>query len=153
MPHHPHLDPHLIGVGNFVTPLLVPTHSPLTQHSTKTAPNICLLLPWVWETKQMGCQPSLQAHHSLGKGSNHQNPWHQSHIHSSKHSNEARKVQVGRTQKTKLCEALDTKVLVAQLCLTLFDPVDCSSQGSSIHGILQARIVQWVAYPFSKGSS
>ena len=36
---------------------------------------------------------------------------------------------------------------VAQLCLTLCDPVDCSLPGSSIHGILQARILEWVPSP------
>ena len=44
-------------------------------------------------------------------------------------------------------------VLVAQLCLTLCDPMDCSLPGSSVHGILQARILEWVAIPFSKGRS
>ena len=42
---------------------------------------------------------------------------------------------------------------VAQLCSTLCDPVDCSLPGSSIHGILQARILEWVAISFSRGSS
>ena len=45
------------------------------------------------------------------------------------------------------------KVLVAQSCLTLCDPTDCSPPGSSVPGILQARILEWVAFPFSKGSS
>ena len=40
------------------------------------------------------------------------------------------------------------KVKVAQLCLTLCDPMDCT-----VHGILQARILEWVAFPFSRGSS
>ena len=40
-----------------------------------------------------------------------------------------------------------------QSCLTLCDPVDCSPPGSSIHGILQARILEWVAISFSRGSS
>ena len=44
-------------------------------------------------------------------------------------------------------------VLVAQLGPTLCDPVDCSPPGCSIHGILQARILEWVAIPFSRGSS
>ena len=35
-------------------------------------------------------------------------------------------------------------MLVAQLCPTLCDPMDYSSSGSSVHGILQARIVEWV---------
>ena len=39
---------------------------------------------------------------------------------------------------------------VAQLCLTLCDPMDCSLPGSSVHGIFQARILQWVAISFSK---
>ena len=45
------------------------------------------------------------------------------------------------------------KVLVAQSCPTLCDPMDCSPPGSSVHGILQARILEWVAIPFSRGSS
>ena len=45
------------------------------------------------------------------------------------------------------------KVLVAQLCLTLCDPMDCSSPGSSVHRVLQARILEWVAIPFSRRSS
>ena len=40
-----------------------------------------------------------------------------------------------------------------QLCLTLCDPMDCSPQGSSVHGISQARILEWVAISFSRGSS
>ena len=42
---------------------------------------------------------------------------------------------------------------VAQSCPTLCDPVDCSPPGSSIHEILQARILEWVAISFSRGSS
>ena len=37
---------------------------------------------------------------------------------------------------------------VTQLCLTLCDPMDCSLLGSSVHGILQARILEWVAISF-----
>ena len=44
-------------------------------------------------------------------------------------------------------------VLVAQSCPTLCDPMDCSPPGSSVHGVLQARILGWVAIPVSKGSS
>ena len=44
-------------------------------------------------------------------------------------------------------------LLVAQLCPTLCDPVDCSPPGSSVHGAFQARILEWVAISFSKGSS
>ena len=42
---------------------------------------------------------------------------------------------------------------VAQSCLTLFDPMDCSSLGSSIRRISQARILKWVAISSSRGSS
>ena len=42
---------------------------------------------------------------------------------------------------------------VAQSCLTLCDPMDCSPPGSSVHGFLQARILEWVAISFSRGSS
>ena len=40
-----------------------------------------------------------------------------------------------------------------QLCPNLCDPMDCSSLGSSVHGILQARILKWVAMPLSRESS
>ena len=42
---------------------------------------------------------------------------------------------------------------VAQSCPTLCDPMDCSPPCSSVHGILQARILEWVAISFSRGSS
>ena len=42
---------------------------------------------------------------------------------------------------------------VAQLCPTLSDPVDCSLPGSSVHGILQARVLEWVAIAFSIGDA
>ena len=48
---------------------------------------------------------------------------------------------------------MKVKVLVAQLCWILCHPMDCSPPGSSVHGILQARILQWVAIPFSRGIS
>ena len=42
---------------------------------------------------------------------------------------------------------------VAQSCPTLCDPMNCSPPGTSVHGILQNRILEWVAIPFSRGSS
>ena len=48
---------------------------------------------------------------------------------------------------------LKVKVLVTDLYPTLGDPMDCSPPGSSVHEILQARILVWVAIPFSRGSS
>ena len=44
-------------------------------------------------------------------------------------------------------------VLVSQLCLTLCDPMDYSPSDSSVHGILQSRILDWVAIPFSSKTS
>ena len=41
----------------------------------------------------------------------------------------------------------------AQLCLILCDPIDCSPPGPSVHWIFQARILEWVAVSFSRGSS
>jgi len=38
---------------------------------------------------------------------------------------------------------------VAQSCPTLYDPMDCSLPGSSVHGIFQARVLEWVAISFS----
>ena len=44
-------------------------------------------------------------------------------------------------------------VLVTQSCLTLCDPTNCSLPGFSVREILQARILEWIAVPFSRGSS
>ena len=48
----------------------------------------------------------------------------------------------------KQCKRCCAKSL--QSCPTLCDPMDCSSSGSSVHGILQARVLEWVAISFSK---
>ena len=42
---------------------------------------------------------------------------------------------------------------VAQSCQTLSNPIDCSPPGSSVHGIFQARVLEWGAIAFSKGTS
>ena len=49
-------------------------------------------------------------------------------------------------------ESEKVKVKVTQSCPTLCNPMDCSLLDSSVHGILQARILEWVAYPFFRGS-
>ena len=54
---------------------------------------------------------------------------------------------------SKLIPSPFSLVKVAQLCLTLCDPMDYSPPGSFTHGILQARILEWVAIPFSGGLS
>ena len=43
--------------------------------------------------------------------------------------------------------------LFAQSCLILCDPMDCNPTGSSVHGIFQARILEWVAIAYSRGTS
>ena len=52
-----------------------------------------------------------------------------------------------------ICVCACVCVLVTQLCPTLWDPMDCSPPDSSVHGILQVRILEWVAILFSRGSS
>ena len=42
---------------------------------------------------------------------------------------------------------------VTQSCPTLWNPVDCSLSGSSVHGVFQARVLEWIAISFSRGSS
>ena len=50
-------------------------------------------------------------------------------------------------------KAKESQIEVAQLCLTVCDPMDCSLPGSSVHEIFQARVVECVAISFSRGSS
>ena len=51
------------------------------------------------------------------------------------------------------CMKMKSESEVAQLCPTLSNPMDCSLPGSSIHGIFQARVLEWVAIAFSPISS
>ena len=60
--------------------------------------------------------------------------------------------EAGRGQVTENSGRFWLKCLVAQLCLILCDLMDCSLPGSSAHGILQARILEWVVISFSRGS-
>ena len=48
------------------------------------------------------------------------------------------------------CMKVKSKSEVAQSCPTLSDPMDCGLPGSSVHGIFQARVLEWVASAFSK---
>ena len=68
---------------------------------------------------------------------------------------------------SKLCESIPYDIYHFNLCMcvciylsrhaqlspTLCDPMACSPQGSSVHGIFQARILEWLAVSFSRGSS
>ena len=58
--------------------------------------------------------------------------------------------EVTKSDTTEWLTHMHAKSL--QSCLTLCDPMDCSLPGSSVHGILQARILEWVAMSFSRGS-
>ena len=55
--------------------------------------------------------------------------------------------------KRATCVYVCMCVRVTRSCLTLCDPMDCSPPGSSVHGVLQARILERVVIPFSRGSS
>ena len=67
-------------------------------------------------------------------------------------SQQDRREKAGTSGVRREC-SYHLKALVAQSCSTLCDPMNCSPPGSSVHGILQARILEWVAIPFSRGSS
>ena len=54
---------------------------------------------------------------------------------------------------TRLLISYEGEGEVTQSCLTLCDPVDCNLLGFSIHGILQTRILEWIAISFFRGSS
>ena len=64
-----------------------------------------------------------------------------------------REMQIKTTMRYHLMPVRVTITEVIQSCPTLCDPMDYSPPGSSIHGILQARILEWVAISFSRGSS
>ena len=58
--------------------------------------------------------------------------------------------------RSKIIHGFSTELwlcLVSQLCLTLYNPMNCSSSGSSVQEVFQVRILDWVAVPFSKRSS
>ena len=64
-------------------------------------------------------------------------------------------VQLSRAtsqERPRTCTGCSSSVS-AQSCLILCDPMNCSPPGSSVHGILQARTLEWVAMSFSRGSS
>ena len=54
-------------------------------------------------------------------------------------------------ERERVCMCVHAKSL--QSCLPLYDPMDFSPPGSSVHRILQGRILEWVAVPSSRGSS
>ena len=58
-----------------------------------------------------------------------------------------------RPRRTVPSKPSESESEVAQSCPTLCDPVDCSLSGFSVHGIFQARVLEWIAISFSRGSS
>ena len=64
------------------------------------------------------------------------------------------RARTGQDHKPKFSSPVPTVLFVAaQSCMTICDPMDCSPPGSSVHGTLQARILEWGAMPSSRGSS
>ena len=62
-------------------------------------------------------------------------------------------IRMGRTGILKLTYTHCALCLVAQLCLTLCDPMDFRPTDSSVHGILQSRILEWVVFSYFRGPS
>ena len=65
--------------------------------------------------------------------------------------------EIGTTMKAlkgaEVAVSITSVCYLAQFYPALFDPLDYSPPGSSVHGILQARLLEWIAMPSSKGSS
>ena len=96
-----------------------------------------LHIPWCLSVSSPGCKTS----HSL--------PWVETH--SSEGISLLWPTWPGQAIKLLFSEKVKVSVTLSQL--TLFDSMDCSPPGSSVHGILQARILEWVAIHFSRWSS
>ena len=63
------------------------------------------------------------------------------------------KVSCHSNPKERQCQRMINVKVKSLSCLTLCDPMDCSLPGSSVHGILQAIVLEWIAISFSRGSS
>ena len=74
-------------------------------------------------------------------------------IESPEEKNQAPMDTLPLTKEAKIYNGESEVSEVAQSCLTLCDPMDCSLQCFSIHGIFQARVLEWVAISCSRGSS
>ena len=81
------------------------------------------------------------------------NPSFRAETHTGRGWGHTREGSSGTVSSIPIKRLENVKVLVAQSCLTLCDSMDCSPSGSSVHGIFQARILEWVAISFPKGSS
>ena len=81
----------------------------------------------------------------------HQFPWRTSASFSN--LNSLRACQMSTVTVAQDLISADWLVSITQSCPTLCNPMNCSLPGSSLHGILQARVLEWVAISFSRGSS
>ena len=61
------------------------------------------------------------------------------------------KDKVRPVTEDQIIKGFESESEVTQWCLTLCDPMDCSLSGSSVHGIFQARVLEWIAISFSPG--
>ena len=84
---------------------------------------------------------------AVGKTLDQESEWYKQHTSSQVTRSTLVIMVLVRMEEYHVC------VLVAQSCLTLCNHIDCSLPGSSVHGIFQARILEWVARSFSRGSS
>ena len=78
---------------------------------------------------------------------------HRATCENSLHPSPKIQVQASSAKTSRHHGLLKVKVLAAQSCLTLCDPIDCSPPDSSVHRISQAKILEWTAIPFSRRSS
>ena len=105
------------------------------QHLTAGLGNLPgMLFAWILRFPILTV-PSYPSHHSFHRSASAIKP-----------------LTVGMAWTSELSLFSLLKVKVAQSCLTLCDPMDCGPPDSSVHGVLQARILEWVAIPFSKKS-
>ena len=93
--------------------------------------------------------PTFQQHLTAGLG----NPWNALCLASETPYSHGSPLNVGFAWTSELSLFSLLKVQVTQSCLTPSDPMDCSPPDSSVRGVLQARILEWVAIPFSRKSS
>ena len=116
--------------------------------------SIRLLKGWI-----MSLLP-FSSHGNTGSNSTHSLLWSGLHSEQLKlgtgnlvHSTWSSQVHTHPWSHCSLIYMFESESGVVQSYPTLCDPLDCSPPGSSIHGILQARILEWVAISFSRGSS
>ena len=100
--------------------------------------------------------PGFPVHHQLPELVQTQVHWVSDAIQPSFHwttKKEWKSWKVVRKRRRRKGGGKESESEVAQLCPTLSDPMDYSLPGSSVHGIFQARVLEWAAISFSRGSS